>query len=477
MSLRKKTLSGIFWVGISTFLLKIINFSFNILLARLLSPSDFGLIAIALISINFFEIFRDFGIGNALIHRKGDIENAANTAFYLFPAIAILFYFISYTTAPYIADFFKEDIELIIRVLSLSLVIWSFGNLPRSLLKKELEFKKMTFVQLIPKIGYGLVSVFLALEGYGVWSLVIGRLILEILSTAFIWSAIKWRPCIKFSLAEAIELLNYGKHVLVSSLFAFIMTVIDTVIIGKNLGVEYLGYYTIGLSIANFFTIQLANIASQVLFPLYSKIENSDLIGLTHLKILKFSSYVIFPISFGIISVSENFILIFYGDKWVPTIAVLQILCIYGLTQSIQKISENVFFSMGKPKIVAKINLIQFLMITALIFPLTLEYGIIGTSISVMIPSLLTMFIALHNVSKVLRINYRYILETIFEPAIGSILMLFSIFQLKVYLQNFSDIIALGICIVSGLMIVFLFSYFMLKNDLKEIANNLIEMS
>ena len=144
MSLKDKTLHGILWVSLSSILLKFINFTVSIILARLLEPQDFGLVAIALIVVNFFEIFHDLGIRPALIHRKDDSDAAANTAFLIFPTVALVFYAISYQIAPVAAQFFHEEqITVLIRVLSLTFVIWSFGSLPKALLTKDLEFKKM----------------------------------------------------------------------------------------------------------------------------------------------------------------------------------------------------------------------------------------------------------------------------------------------------------------------------------------------
>ncbi len=131
MSVTRKTTQGLFWVSLSTVLIKIINFIITAILARLLDPEHFGLVAIGLIVVNFFEIFRDLGIGAALIYKKDDVDKAANTAFFLFPTAAAAFYVISYFIAPLAADFFNEpQVEAIIRALSLIFVIWSFGTLP-----------------------------------------------------------------------------------------------------------------------------------------------------------------------------------------------------------------------------------------------------------------------------------------------------------------------------------------------------------
>lgn len=276
MSLKNQTLESILWNSISYISLKIINFIISIILARLLEPSDFGVVGIALILINFFEIARDLGIGAALIYRKKDLDIAANTAFIIFPFIATVFYIISYMISPITANFFNnDDIEIVIKVLAITLVIWSFGNLPRTLLQKELKFKKLMIPQIIPRIGYGLISIVLALMGYGIWSLIIGRIVLEILSLITTWQSVDWRPTLKFDKKIAIELLSYGKYALKANVIAFIVSAVDIIVVGKYLGAENVGYYSMATTVSTFFTFQIAMIMSQVLFPVYSKINDN----------------------------------------------------------------------------------------------------------------------------------------------------------------------------------------------------------
>jgi O-antigen/teichoic acid export membrane protein len=191
MSLARKTVHGLFWVSFSNGLLKIINFIITIILARILEPAEFGLFSLALIVMYFFDLFRDCGMSSALIYKKEDVDMASNSAFFLYPLIGSVFFFISYFTAPIIADFFREEqLVTIIRILSLTNIIWSFGSLPLALLDKNLEFKKQVYRQIIPKIVYGIITILLALWGFGVWSLVIGTIVFWILSVLVIWNLV-----------------------------------------------------------------------------------------------------------------------------------------------------------------------------------------------------------------------------------------------------------------------------------------------
>ena len=459
------------WVSISTTLLKFINFVISVILARLLEPSDFGLVAIALIVVNFFEIFRDLGIGPALIHRKEDRNAAADTAFYIFPTVAIIFYVVSYLIAPAASDFFREEeLGILIRVLSLTFVIWSFGSLPRTLLTKDLEFKKLVIPQLLPKISYGAVAIVMALQGYGVWSLVGGRLVLEIMSVITVWKALDWRPSLRFNRRIALELLNYGKHVITASIIIFLISVVDVTFIGRLLGTEKLGYYSIAFGISGLFTYQVSTLISQVMFPALSKMQDDiDKIGSAYLKTLKYLSLIAFPAAFGIITVSWYFIKVVYGDKWLPAVAVLQVLCLYGLNKAILKTTENLYLAAGKPRIMTKINLYQFTVMLILIYPLTLRYGILGTGIAAVIPSTMMVLLTFHEAGKIINRNFLTIAKNIAPATAGSLIMAALVLILQQLTSHFSPTLVLLLSIGLGAVSYIMFIWLTQKEELDEI--------
>lgn len=471
MSFKNKVVHNILWVSISNVSLKFVNFFITIILARLLEPSDFGLIAIAFIIVNFFEILRDLGIGAALIHRKQDSDIAADTAFYLFPLIAVIFYLIAYFIAPSASTFFREDeLTLIIRVLSLTLIIWSFGNLPRTLLSKELNFKKMVVPEVISKISYGIAAIIMAFHGFGVWSLVGGRLFLEITAVITIWYVLDWRPSFRFDKKIAVELLNYGKHVITASIIVFLISIIDVTTIGRNLGSADLGYYNLAISISGMFTIQTAMTLSKVMFPAYSIIQgNTEKMREAYIKTLRYLSMIIFPAALGIMSVSGYFIKVIYGDKWLPATAILHILCIYGLCRAMLNTTENVYLAAGKPKIQAKINFLQLILISVLIYPLTLIYGTIGTAISVTIPSLIMLFITFNEAGKILNKNFLYIAKTILPAATGAIIMTSLIIVTQQFISNFSPVLILFLSICVGIIVYLVFLQFTYQRELEDI--------
>lgn len=441
MSLKTKVINGVIWVSINKLFLKLINFVITIILARLLTPADFGLVSLALIFVNFFEISRDLGMESALIHEEGSEEEknkAFNTAFILYPAFALLLYILSYIMAPYAGYFFaNQNIEPVIRALLITIVIWSFGTIPRTLLRKNLDFKKMLLPQILPRISYGTIAIVMAYLGYGVWSLVIGRIILEITSVIVYWKSLEWRPSFTFSKSKALELFSFGKFVMVSSLIAFLLSSIDVATIGRVLEMESLGYYTISLSVAGLITIQMAAMVSQVMFPTYSKLQNDiEKMKEAHFSTIKIFSILVFPAAFGMITISKNFIETVYGEKWLPAVHILQILCIYGLCASFININTSVFLAVGKPQMTTLINSIQLLLIALLIYPLTKEYGIIGTSFSITIPAILMSIYSFIESSKLLDQNVTNMIKNIFPAVKGTFLMLIIIFLLQELLHD-----------------------------------------
>lgn len=476
MTLTRKTTLGILWISLSNVLIKIINFIIILILARLLEPEDFGLFALGTMVVYFFEIFRDLGMGSALIYKTEDIDKAANSAFFLFPSIASAFFFISYITAPFIADFFNEQqLGTIIRVLSLSNVIWSFGSLPSFLLDKNLEFKKQLIRQIFPKIFYGIITIFLAYWGFGVWSLIIGTLIFWLLSVLFTWSLVDWRPSYKFYKKTAFELLDYGKQVAGSNILIYLITIVDVFILGKILNTTYVGYYSIAMGISGLFTTQITNVIQRVMFPVFSIIQG-DKITLKRgfMATMKYVSAISIPTSFGIFIMAEDLIKVLFGDKWLPAVAALQILCIYGLNRSLLSTIDQLYLAVGEPEVRTKLNLLQLILMSILIYPLTMRYGIFGTSIAVMLPSALIVVLTFKVAGKIIEENFMYIPRSIMPIFVGSLIMVLSIEILHYTVPIFSPAYELTSSVIIGLFIYVAFLWLTQRELIYEIKELIV---
>jgi O-antigen/teichoic acid export membrane protein len=455
MSLANKTVHGLFWVSITNILIKIINFIITIILARLLEPKEFGLFALGLIFVYFFETFRDLGIGSALIYKNEDINKSANTAFFLFPSIAIAFFLISYIIAPYASDFFREEqLGTIIRVLSLSFVIWSFGTLPSVLLDKSLEFKKQALRQIIPKLGYGIITILLALRGFGVWSLILGTLTQWIFSVIIVWSIIEWRPLYIFEKKTSYELLNYGKEVASANIILFLISIVDVTMIGRLLDTTYVGYYSIALGISGLITSQISLIIGRVMFPVYSLIQGE----ITYrkkifIRTIKYVSIISIPASIGTSVIAWDLVNVVYGPKWLPAVAALQLLCFYGLSRSILATTENLYLAAGKPEIRTRLNLMQLVLMAALMYPLVILYGIMGAAIAATIPSVLIVFLTLKEAGMIIEESLSNIARSFTPGIIGSFIMALSIWIWQDFAAGLSPIMRIVSSIIIGALV------------------------
>lgn len=452
MSLTRKTTQGLFWVSLSTGLLKVMNFIITVILARLLEPEHFGLISIGLMVIVFFDLFRDMGIGAALIYRKTDMDKANNTAFFLFPATAIIFYMISFLVSPFISNFFNEpQVEPIVKLLSLTFVIWSLASVPYTLLDKNLEFKKKIIPQIVPKIGYGITAIGLAINGFGVWSIVYGYIVMQSLMVLTTWPLVKWRPSYQFDKKTAFELIDYGKQIVGANLIVFLINIIDIIFIGRILGVENLGYYSIAMGIASLLSTHVMGVMRSVMFPVYSTIQGDmETLKKAFIMTINYVGLISVPASFGLLLVAGDFIKVIYGLKWLPAVAALQLLCLYGLNKSLNSNTENLYLAAGRPEIRTKLNLLQFVLMGALMYPLTMRYGIMGASIAALLPSILILFLTFREAGKIIGENSMYIARPLMPTFMGSGIMIIAIWVWQDLSATLSPSLRLASSVVLG---------------------------
>jgi len=462
MSLKIKAIHSIAWVGLSTVIIRILNFSTKIILARLLVPEDFGLLAIGLLAINTIGLFRDFGFGASIIYLKDDSKDhlVANTAFIMLPIVAIVLFILAYLFAPHIALFYNTTlVEPIIRVLAFTFVISSFGTVPSILLEKELEFKKKILPETVPIVGYACVTIVLAINGYGVWSLVCGQIVSAVLNVILLWIVSDWRPTFHFDRTIALKMFGYGKNILAASVVIFFITNLDNGVIGRILGMEALGFYTIAYTISNLPATQITHLVGRVMFPTYSKLQdNKEALGRAYLKTFRMVSMLSIPATLGILIIAPDFIEIVLKEKWMPAVPALQVLCIFGLFRSIAATTGSIFQATGRPDILFKTSLLQLIITVFLIFLLIDPYGIVGVSWAVTIPIIIQSILQIYIVSKIIIIDLRKLCRLLYPICLSSIIMaiyLYLILYISIELFQIQSVIALIFSVFTGVIIYF----------------------
>lgn len=381
---------GVFWVSVSTLTAQGLSFITSLILMRLLPVSDFGLVALATLAINTLQLLREFGFSSALIYRKDNTREAANTMFVLLMVTSLVLYIIAYVGAPAIAHFFyPDDLRLalrvqlieILRVLALVMVLGSVGQVPFTLLAKQMDFRKRLLPDIVPEIFGGVTTIGLALLGYGVWSLVYGQIVDILLTAVLAWVVSPLRPGLQFSPRVAREMFDYGKHIMGSQILIFFITNIDDAFVGKLRGQTDLGIYGQAYKLSNLPATHITRLVGQVMFPALARVRD-NLAQLRHvfLRAVKYVSLISVPLGVGIFVFSPDFMDILYGAKWKEAIVPIQWLVVYGTIRSVAANMGDVFKARGKPQWLLGIAAWRLATMAVFLYPVTVYWGIVGVS-------------------------------------------------------------------------------------------------
>lgn len=459
-SLTMKTMRSGFWVITSSFGLNILTLVRSIVLARLLMPEVFGLMTVCLIVIRSVEVFTRTGVEAALIHRKESFDEARDTAFSIMVARGVLLFLIIFFSAPYIALFYNNEIlATLIKVLGISFIFNGFDNINRIALAKELDFRRLMYLDQAVAIVNTMVVITLAFMIRSVWALIIGHLISSAVQMTMSYVLIPGKPHFRFDRKIARELYKYGKYITGLSIVLFMASELDNAVLGKIVGMSELGYYVIAFTIANLPSTQISKVASQVMFPAYSKLQ-ADLPALrdAYLKTTKLVASLAVPASAGFIILASEIIHVIYGNKWEPATQPLQILCIFGALRSVASLNGYLLNGIGKPNIDFYLGLIRLTLIAVMIYPLTKAYHLIGASVAVTVPMALQFVLSTYAVKKFIKAEVFDVFKLLSLPLIYSLIMAVILLVLK---ERFlpGSVYSLIILILVGLSIYAMLSW------------------
>lgn len=382
-SLKKKTVNGVMWSAVDRFSSQGIQFVFSILIARILMPSDYGVVAMLGIFMAISQTFIDSGFGMALIQKVNRTEKDFSTVFYFNIIVAGILYLILWFASPYIASFYNMEIlEDITKVLALVLIFSSFSCVQNAKLAVAVNFKLIAKISLTTTLFTGCIGLFLAYSGYGVWALVFQMVFSSLINTVLLWCSVRWMPKLVFSLQSFKQLFSFGSKLLISSLMDSIYNNIYTLVIGKVYSPTSLGLYSRASGLAQYPSSNITHLMQNVTYPVLCSIQNDEKRLLNgYKKIVRMSTFVIFPLMIGLASVSDPLIRVVLGDKWVGSIELLQILCFSMMLYPMQAINLNMLQVKGhsdyylKLEIIKKIQGIIILCITIPIGLVALCYG------------------------------------------------------------------------------------------------------
>ncbi len=425
MTLRRQATRGVFWVGVSTTINGFFLQLNRLILARMLLPGDFGLVAMANLSLDFLARFREMGFSSALIYHKGDMRKAADTTFIMLLVIAALLTVISFAFAPVVALFFRTaELTNVLRALSVTFILSALGEVHLSLLAKNMSFRERLLPDLVPTAVNGIIAVLLALMGFGAWSLVIAKIVDTALTSMLAWVVVPWwRPRLRFDRQEARGLFDYGKHIIGSSVLIYFITNLDSTFVGRVLGEAQLAFYNFAYNQANLPATQISRVVGQVLFPAYSLIqENIETLRSAFFKSLRYVCLLSIPLSVGMIAFAAPFMYTLYGARWAPAIVPLQVLGLYGLLRSVAVNMGSVFKAGGKPNWLTYIALGRLAVMGIFLYPATRYYGIIGVSVLSAVVSIVDLVVSAALTNLIIHGKLADYVSALWVPSVFSVL-------------------------------------------------------
>lgn len=349
-SLKEKTAKGVKWGFIDnlggTGILAIVN----LVLARLLSPQEFGIIGMTSIFITLSTSLVDSGFTGALTRKKEVSEKDLNTVFYFNLLTSVCLYLLLYFTAPLISGFFGQPILVpVIRILGLSLIVTALSIVQKVLLVRKIDFRTQAVVSVIAAVLGGAAGIWIATAGYGVWSLVVMQLVRLSLTTVLLWFFSGWMPSFMFSTDSFREMFSFGGRLLLTAIISTLWSEIYSFIIGKVYAPSVLGQYSRADKFRNMVTSNVSIVMQRVTYPVLSSIrDEKERQGRAYRKIIRTTVLISFTAVLGLAAVSEAFVLTLVGDQWIPAIGYLRILCLSGLFMPLMICSANIINANGR---------------------------------------------------------------------------------------------------------------------------------
>lgn len=382
--LKQKTVKSVVWSAVERFGSQGIQLVMSLIIARLLLPEEYGLVAMLTIFIAIAQTFVDSGFGSALIQKQNRTETDYSTAFYFNFVIAVAVYLILFFGAPSIAEFYhkkgqvdnRELLTLIARIYGLSLIINSLSLVQRAKLAILLDFKKLAIASTIAVFLSGLIGVFMAYHGYGVWALVAQTLINNLVSTLLLWSLSHWHPLLVFSKESFKSLFSFGSKLLASSLLSTVYTNLYTLVIGKFYSEKALGSFFQANNLTTFTSNNISAVIIRAIYPIQCSMQDDDeQLKYYFMKYLKLSCYVIFPITVGVCALAEPLVVVVLKTQWIPAIPYIQILSIAYMWMPVMMMNSNILNVKGRSDYFLKAEVIKKI-VAILILVATIPFGI-----------------------------------------------------------------------------------------------------
>lgn len=421
-SLKQKAVSGMIWTALQRYSTMLIQFISGIILARLLTPYDYGCIGMLMIFVILAEAFIDGGFGSALIQKKQPTQEDYSTIFFWNLGMAVVLYAVLYFSAPAIARFY--DIPLlcdVLRVQGIVLFIYAFNVVQRNQLQKKLNFKILAIVTITTSLIALAVTIFMAYHGYGVWSLVAQQLLTAAIPALVFWFYIKWRPQWTFSWQSFRELFSFGFYMFLTNLLNQFGQQIQGLLIGKMYSPTTMGFYSKAHAFEKIASNSISSVMTQVTYPLYAEVQDDKVqLGNMIKRITMTLSYVTFPLMFILLLCAKPLFLLLYSERWLGSVPYFQVLCIAGLALSLQAVNNQAIAAVGKSRAMFIWTVVKRVVGISFVVEGLFAFGMKGLLAGVVLSTWFSFFVNIVLVSKYIGYKWGKQILSIMPIAVSS---------------------------------------------------------
>lgn len=418
-------IQGVFWRYAARYSGKLLVFLSTVVLARLLSQEDFGVVAFAVTTIAFLDVFSDLGLEPALIYHRDD-PAAANAAFWLGLALSLVWFGLAWVAAPGVGVWFQDPRAVpVTRVLALTFPLNALRSVHVALLRKHLQFGRKFVPDVLQALAKGLVSVACAFAGWGAWSLIIGQLAGLAVAVAACWVVVPWRPALRVARDRVRPLLAYGVKYLSLDLTALLLMNVDYILVGRYLGAALLGVYTLAFRIPELIILQLGDAVSGVLFPVYAQVrDDSRRLGQAFLDSVRYLALLTVPLGLGLALVARPLVLTLFSEKWQAAVEPLQAIALYALMLSLPYTAGSVYKAQNQVLVLTRLALLRAaVLVPALLWAVLGARSIVAVAWVQCAVAALSALLSLVVALRLLHLPLRGLVQALGPAALGGGLM------------------------------------------------------
>ena len=445
--LKQKTVKGISWSFAEQFMTRGFNLVIGIILARLLSPTDYGLVGMLGIFIAISQLFIDGGLASALIREKKPSDKDFSTAYIVNMTLGVVFYFLLFFSAPLIADFYGQPLlKNLLRVTALILVINPIASIHNTLLIIRVDFKSKMIISVANSLTAGAVGILCAYKGMGPWALVGQSITSAVVATLLTLAIVRWMPKLVFSKESFKRLFSYGSKLLGSQLIQTIYINVYPMVIGKKYAAGDVGYFTRAGQFPNMASTAFTSAMNQVAFPIMSQIQDDDkrLIEVYERYIQVFC-FLTFPVLMGLCGCARPLISFLLTDKWLPCVPLMQIICFSYLPTGIAQLNLNLFYVKGRSDLVLRMEIIKKIIMFGVLI-ITMFFSMKAICYGLIVNALIDFFYGAIYSKRILGYDPFRQLKIILPYFVLSLLILIEALIISRFVQN--NLLALGASIL-----------------------------